>query len=112
MNISRKSEHYNDPTFSPSKTLETDTPLVCITKYHPLNPPIKDILKKNWPTVNIDKKLKPVSDKRVVFGHQRLNNLRDILVNSQINYPPTPVGPTPTRAVNPAKVCNNNNFRY
>ncbi len=32
----------------------TETPLVCITTYHPQNPPIKDILKQNWPTLLIE----------------------------------------------------------
>ncbi len=57
-----------------------EAPLVCITLYHPQNPPIQDILKKNSPTLEIDPKLNTISDKIVVFGHKRGKNLRDILV--------------------------------
>ncbi len=49
-----------------------ESPLVYVSTYHPQNPPVKDILKKNWPTLLIDSKLQCVSDRRVVFDHNRL----------------------------------------
>ncbi len=77
-------EHLNKVKLIPRTTLltineESDAPdeslLLCVSTYHPLNPPVKDILNKNWPTLLIDTKLQCVSDKCVVFGHKRLKNL-------------------------------------
>ena len=103
------------PTLLTIKEVEEpppEAPLVCITTYHPQNPPLKDILQKNWPTLSIDPKLQGLSNRRLVFGHKRMDNLRDILVHSKIQYPP-PVKPTVTTVtVNPTKICNNTNCRY
>ncbi len=88
-----------------------EAPLVCITEYHPQNPPLEDILKKNWPTLAIDPKLNTISDKRVVFGHKRGKNLQDILVGSKISYLPT-VRNLIATVINPTKVCNNFNCKY
>ncbi len=87
-------------------------PLVCVSTYHPLNPPVKDILNKNWPTLLIDTKLQCVSDKRVVFGHKRIKNLHDILVNSKISYPPKDRSTLSPQVINRTKICNNAKCRY
>ncbi len=72
-----------------------EAPLVCITQYHPQNPPIQVILKMNWPTLEIYPKLNTISDKRVVFGHKRGKNLWDILVQSKLSSPPLCLIPRP-----------------
>ncbi len=87
----------------------TETPLICITTYHPQNPPIKVILKQNWPTLLIDPKLQCVYDQTPVFGHRRPKNLRDLLVRSKLTYPTKE--PKPKGGINPSKVCHNPNCR-
>ncbi len=88
----------------------TEPPLLCITTYHPQNPPIKDILKQNWPILLIDPNLQCVYDETPVFGHKRLKNLRGILVCSKLTYPPKE--PKPKGGINPSKICNNINCKY
>ncbi len=76
-------------TINEESETPNESPLVYVSTYHPQNPPVKDILKKNWPTLLIDPNLQCISDRCVVFVHNRLKNLHDILVNSKVSYPPT-----------------------
>ncbi len=96
-------------TIVEEKETPTECPLVCIT-YHPQNPPIKDILKKNWPTLLIDPKLQCVFNQTPVFGHKRPKNVKDILVCSKLTYPLK--DPKPKGWINPSKLCHNNKCRY
>ncbi len=114
-------EHFDKVKLIPRTALFTineesetpgESPLVCVSTYHPLNPPVKDILNKNWSTLLIDTKLQCVSDKRVVFGHNRLKNLCDILANSKISYPPKDKSTLSPQVINPTKICNNAKCRY
>ncbi len=96
-----------NPTIS-----QQDSPLLCILPYNPCNPPVRGIINDESPILHTDPKLTCVASKRVILGHRRAKNLKDILVHSRLRYPPTIPNPIVTNSINPAKVCNNQYCRY
>ena len=91
---------------------DQESPFFCIVPYNPQNPPIKAIVENNWHLLKTDPKLSTVSKRKVIVGHSRPQNLRDLLVKSRLRYPPPVAPPTPTPTINPDKICNNRNCRY
>ena len=53
-----------------------------ITTHNPLNPPIKEIIKENWPLVQKTKTTRHLEDARLIFGLRRSKNLSDQLVRA------------------------------
>ena len=61
---------------------------VMVTQFNPKNPQIVSLIKSNWNIIqNTDELIKIFKDKPII-GYRRLPNLRDILTNSSITYPP------------------------
>ncbi len=90
--------------------LQTSDDLFCIIPYNPNNPPIKDILERHWPILEADPKLTDLTNRRVIIGHRRPKNLRDLLVKSRLQYSPKPK--TTNDQMNPNKICNTKDCRY
>ncbi len=78
------------PIAEESTSTEENSTFFCITPYHPRNPPI---IQKNWHILETDPRLANICHKKVVVGHKRPQNIRDILVLSRLRYPPAPSKP-------------------
>jgi len=87
----------------------TERPLFCTLPYNPSNPPIKNILQKNWHILETDPRLKCFMEKELIIGHTRATSIKDILVSSHLDY-----HPQPTIINNPSnpKICTRPNCRY
>ena len=72
-----------------SQEKSDDITLYLIVEYNPKNPPLKDIIQKHWPILGRSSSTRPLVNAKIVFGHRRPKNLKDILVNAKL---PTPQG--------------------
>ena len=66
------------------KALKPEGPktFYCITTYNPKNPPIREIVTKNWEILGKTKTTRPLLDSKIVFGLRRKKNLSDQLVQA------------------------------
>ena len=69
-------------------TTKSGPTFYCITTHNPNNPPIKEIITKNWHLVQKTKTTRHLEDARLIFGLRRNKNLSDHLVALQHDLPP------------------------
>ena len=95
---SRASKYNQDELLEVIPRNPIDTP-VMVTNYNPCNPNIKNIIHKNWNIItNSSDCGQPFTSKPIV-GFRRLPNLKDMLTNASLIYPPvqkTTSTPTPS----------------
>ena len=65
----------------------TKTP-VMTTKYNPGNPDLKQFIHGNWNVIENSNDCAPTFPEKSIIGFKRLPNLRDMLTNASISYPP------------------------
>ena len=73
-------------------TLMVLTPFSLLTTTQ-RNPPIQDIVLRNWPTLGRSSATKPLVNAKIIFGRRRPPNLKDNLICSRL--PPGPDDITP-----------------
>ena len=81
------------------RTKDPITTLVMTTKYHPRNPDIKGFIHDNWNIIQHSNDCANTFPDKPIIGFKRLPNLRDLLTNATISYPPNnmePKKPIPT----------------
>ena len=66
---------------------QTDVPVVT-TKYNPSNLNIKNFVHRNWNIIQNSKDCIDTFSHKPIIGFKRLQNLRDMLTNDTISYPP------------------------
>ncbi len=65
-----------------------DDNLHVIITYNPANPDVKGTnLDRFWPILNSSKNLDVIHHKKIIIGHSRNTNLRNILVKARIRFP-------------------------
>ena len=80
-----KSHQPPSTSTTPQKTQDT---FYCITTHNPLNPPIKDVVLKNWEILGKTKTTRTILDVKIVFGRRRNKNLLDQLVSASTSSKP------------------------
>ena len=65
----------------PDKKSASDT-FYCITTHNPKNPPIAEIVKRNWELLERTKGTRPIMDAKLIFGLRRNKNLSNFLVKA------------------------------
>ena len=58
----------------------------CITTHNPNNPPLRDIISKNWEILGKTKTTRPLLDTKIIFGLRRNKNLSDQLVRASTSH--------------------------
>ena len=81
-----------------------DRPIL-ILEYNPANPDILSILKQEWPTLEASPKLSRLFPNTPMLAHKRSPNLRDLLVRSATDYPPSPPSQSMVKFDPNGKVC-------
>ena len=77
---------------TPALTTQTQTKIdtfYCITTHNPLNPPIKDVVLKNWEILGKSKTTRTILDAKIIFGQCRNKNLSDQLVRASASEKPS-----------------------
>ena len=69
----------NSDTSHKNKNTKT---FYCITTHNPLNPPIRDIVSKNWQILGKSSGTRHLIDNSIIFGLRRNKNLSDHLVRA------------------------------
>ena len=64
------------------KEPDTSETFYCITTHNPMNPPIVEIIKRNWELSERTKNTCPIMDAKLVFGLRRNKNLSNQLVRA------------------------------
>ena len=76
------------PALTTQTQTKTDT-FYCITTHNPLNPPIKDVVLKNWEILGKSKNTRTILDAKIIFGQRRNKNLSDQLVRASTSEKPS-----------------------
>ena len=58
----------------------------CVTTHNPNNPPLRDIISKNWEILGKTKTTRPLLDTKIIFGLSRNKNLSDQLVRALTSH--------------------------
>ena len=74
-------------TEKPKNIKNTDDSLFAITTYHPSFNSFRNIITNNWPLLNRSINTKRLHDQRIIFGHRRNKNLRELLTQAKVEYP-------------------------
>ena len=78
----------SNPIIHPTNTdLERST-FYCITTHNPLNPPIQEVVLKNWEILGKTKTTRTILDAKIIFGRRRNKNLLDQLVHASTSSKP------------------------
>ena len=77
-------------TEKPKNIKNTDDSLFAITTYHPSFNSFRNIITNNWPLLNRSNNTKRLHDQRIIFGHRRNKNLRELLTQAKVEYPKKP----------------------
>ena len=72
---------------TPTRKNNSNDTFYCITTHNPLNPPIKDVVLKNWEILGKTKTTRTILDAKLVFGLHRNKNLSDHLVRASTSDP-------------------------
>ena len=72
----------NVPASNPHGPKDDSKRFFCITTHNPLNPPIREIVSKNWQILGKSSGTRHLVDNTVVFGLRRNKNLSDCLVRA------------------------------
>ena len=99
-----------DPTNTQESTNNTD--LYLISNYIPQSNPLKDIVSKNWPTLGRTNTTDNLFSHKVVYGHRRNKNLRDLLVHARTNKAPLKTRALPDDPPNPLNKCVTKKCNY
>ena len=84
----KRASQYTQDQLQEVKTKESiDTP-VMVTNYNPANPNIKQIIHRNWNIISNSPDCGTLFKDKPVVGFRRLPNLRDMLTNASMKYPP------------------------
>ena len=67
---------------TPTRKNNSNDTFYCITTHNPLNPPIEDMVLKNWEILGKTKTTRTILDAKLVFGLRRNKNLSDHLVRA------------------------------
>ena len=59
-----------------------------MTEFNPSNPPIKPLIRNNWNIIQYTDELIKIFKDKPLVGYRRLPNLKDLLTNASITYPP------------------------
>ena len=98
-----------------NKTRQTETDqknLYPISTFHPSGNILKQAISRNWHLLNRSCSTRGLTEHKLVFGHRRNKNLKDILVKAKINYnPDDPEGPSP-HLCDTDNTCKTKKCRY
>ena len=97
----------------PNTTQRSDDRFFCVLTYNPANPPVKKLIQDNWHILASNNQLQPLAQRQVVIGHRRNKNLKDILINSRLRYPPTNNTTEPDNSQHILRpICTTTNCKY
>jgi hypothetical protein len=68
----------------PDQPKDKEKQFFLITHYNPEEAPLEDIVKQTWPILGRSIHTENAYAKRVIFGHSRTKNLKDILVHAKL----------------------------
>ena len=92
----------NAPSTTPKPKKDNDLSFFLVITHNPENPPIVDIVRKNWSLVEKSKTTRFLADANLVFGSRRNKNLSDHLVRASTKTTQTNIIPP---ACNRRKTC-------
>ena len=75
----------NAPGNTPTKKPKNDLSFYLVVTHNPSNPPISEIVRKNWSLVEKSKTTRFLSEAKLIFGTRRNRNLSDHLVRASTN---------------------------
>ena len=84
--------------------------LFLIDKFTPSDNVLKNVVQKNWSLLGRTNTTTPLYNNRIIFGHKRNTNLRDILVHAKL--PQTNNVKHRDNPECPLHICSTNNCRY
>ena len=58
----------------------------CVSTHNPINPPLRDIITKNWEILGKTKTTRPLLDTKIIFRLRRNKNLSDQLVRASTSH--------------------------
>ena len=85
----KRASQYTQDQLLEVKTKSTINTPVMVTYYNPSNPDIKNIIHRNWNIISNSPDCGNLFKDKSVIGFRRLLNLREMLTNAAIQYPPT-----------------------
>ena len=65
-----------------AQTTNAHDTFYCITTHNPRNPPIREIINKNWESLQKTKTTRDIYESKIIFGLRRNKNLSDHLVRA------------------------------
>ena len=86
--------------------------LFVITTYQPEFTAVRDTIKSNWGFLTRSNNTKYLHDKKIIFGHRRSKNLKELLTKAKIEYPPKAKKSQPNILVAHSNPCKTKNCRY
>ena len=84
----KRAAQYTQDQLLEVKPQECITTPVMVTNYNPFNPNIKQIIHNNWNILRNSPDCGEFFKEKPIVGFRRLPNLRDMLINASIRYPP------------------------
>ena len=76
----------------------------CVTTHNPNNPPLREIITKNWEILGKTKTTRPLLDTKIIFGLRRNKNLSDQLVRASTSHSDGTMPP-----LSETRLCHNKN---
>jgi len=96
-----------------NSTQATNSPdLFLISTFCPVDNPLRSIVQNNWPLLGRTNTTESLHSSRIIFGHRRNKNLRDILVHSKLGMPATNTRMHKDDPVNPLNKCKTKKCNY
>ena len=93
-----------------NKRGDTDDSLYIIQTYQPDWGGLRDVVSKNWDFLTRSNDTKFLHEKKLIYAYRRNQNLKDLLVNAKITYPPKPK--SSDQAVAHDNPCKTSKCRY
>jgi len=105
------------PKIEPLAEIQTNPDLFLISiqiisTYNPGNNPLNKIVKDNWPLLGRTNTTETLHCSRVVFGHRRNKNLRDILVHAKLGSGNKSKTVKPMDPIDPQNKCTTKTCNY
>ena len=88
---------------------QNDLAFYLVVTHNPANPPITDIVRKNWSLVEKSKTTRFLTDAKLIFGARRNKNLSDHIVRASTNTRQTNIIPPVCNRTRTCKYCPNIN---
>jgi len=92
--------------------LQPQSDLYLISTYCPGDNPLKKIVQDNWPILGRTNTTDSLYSSRIIFGHRRNKNLRDILVHAKIDPSKPKTRVQANSPINPLNKCQTKKCNY